>query len=215
VPVGISGELYISGAGVAHGYLNRPGLTAQRFLPDPYSGRPGRRMYATGDLVRWRPDGQLEYLGRTDRQIKLRGQRVELGEIEHVLARHPAVRHCAVILRGDQLAAYVVGDADPGHLRRHLAEQLPTYMIPSVFVPLSELPLNPNGKLDTARLPDPAPHTKEYIPPRTDTERWLATTWQDLLGVKNVGADDNFFDLGGNSLHGSQLAARIREHLRV
>ncbi|MEO3808386.1 amino acid adenylation domain-containing protein [Sphaerisporangium sp. B11E5] len=216
VPVGISGQLYIAGAGVAHGYLNRPGLTAQRFLPDPYGGRPGRRMYATGDLVRWRPDGQLEYLGRTDRQVKLRGQRIEPGEIEHVLTRHPAVHRCAVVLRDDAyLAAYVVGDADPGVLRRHVAEHLPTYMIPSVFVTIPELPLNPNGKLDVARLPDPAPHAKEYVPPRTDTERWLAATWQELLGVGRVGADDNFFELGGNSLHGSQLTARVRKHLRV
>nr|WP_281390543.1 amino acid adenylation domain-containing protein [Sphaerisporangium rubeum] len=215
VPVGISGQLHIAGAGLAHGYLNRPGLTAERFLPDPYSGRPGERMYATGDLVRWRPDGLLEYLGRTDRQVKLRGQRIELGEIEHVLAGHPAVRDCAVVLRGDSLAAYVAGDAGDADLRRHLAARLPTYMIPSVFVTLPELPLTPNGKLDTARLPDPAPSARRYVPPGTGTERWLAETWQELLRVRRVGADDNFFELGGNSLHGSQLAARIRRHLNV
>ncbi|MEO3808388.1 amino acid adenylation domain-containing protein [Sphaerisporangium sp. B11E5] len=216
VPVGVAGQLYIAGAGLAHGYLNRPGLTAERFLPDPYSGRPGERMYASGDLVRWRPDGLLEFLGRTDRQVKLRGQRIELGEIEHVLARHPAVRQCAVIMRDDTyLAAYVVGETDPGGLRRHLAERLPAYMIPSVFVPLTELPLSPNGKLDLARLPDPVPGGNQYVPPRTGTERWLAAAWQELLKLERVGADDNFFELGGNSLHGSQLAARVREQLRI
>ncbi|MFC6087550.1 amino acid adenylation domain-containing protein [Sphaerisporangium aureirubrum] len=221
VPVGVAGQLYISGAGLAHGYLNRSGLTAERFLPDPYGGQPGERMYATGDLVRWRPDGQLEYLGRTDRQIKLRGQRVELGEIEHVLARHPAVRHCAVILRDDSyLAAYVVpepghDDPDPAELREHLARVLPTYMIPTAWIALRELPLNPNGKLDLAGLPAPTPDIKDYVPPRTGTERWLAATWRELLKVERVGADDNFFDLGGTSLHGTQLAARVREHLCV
>nr|WP_281390541.1 amino acid adenylation domain-containing protein [Sphaerisporangium rubeum] len=214
VPVGVAGQLYISGAGLAHGYLNRPGLTAERFLPDPY-GRPGDRMYASGDLARWRPDGLLEFMGRTDRQVKLRGQRIELGEIEHVLARHPAVEQCAVIMRDDYLAAYVVGDADQGDLRVHLAEQLPAYMIPSVFVTLAELPLSPNGKLDLAKLPDPVAQAKEYVPPRTDTERWLAGAWQELLKVERVGCDDNFFELGGNSLHGSQLAARVREHLLI
>ncbi|MGC5016901.1 AMP-binding enzyme, partial [Streptosporangium sp. DT93] len=120
---------------------------------------------------------------------------------EHTLTGHPAIRQCAVILRDDTyLAAYIVGDTDPGELRQHLAKQLPTYMVPTVFVTLPELPLTPNGKLDTAALPDPAPRTGEHLPPRTDTERWLATTWQELLGVEQVGADDNFFTLGGNSL---------------
>ncbi|MEO3808387.1 amino acid adenylation domain-containing protein [Sphaerisporangium sp. B11E5] len=221
VPVGVAGQLYIAGAGLAHGYLNRPGLTAERFLPDPYSGRPGERMYASGDLVRWRPDGLLEFLGRTDRQVKLRGQRIELGEIEHVLARHPAVRQCAVIMRDDTyLAAYVVAepghdDPDPAELREHLAHALPTYMIPTAWVALRALPLTPNGKLDVAGLPDPMPDTKEYVPPRTGTERWLAATWQELLAVEHVGADDNFFDLGGTSLHGTQLAARVREDLGI
>ncbi|MGC5016855.1 amino acid adenylation domain-containing protein, partial [Streptosporangium sp. DT93] len=218
VPVGVSGQLYIAGAGLAHGYLNRPGLTAQRFMADPYTDQPGQRMYATGDLVRRRPDGLLEFLGRTDRQIKLRGQRIELGEIEHTLTSHPAIRQCAVILRDDTyLAAYIVGATDPddSELHEYLARRLPTYMIPAVFVMLPELPLTRNGKLDITALPDPAPQISEHLPPRTDTERWLAATWQELLGVEQVGADDNFFTLGGNSLHATQLAARIREHLNI
>ncbi|MFC0527566.1 amino acid adenylation domain-containing protein [Phytohabitans kaempferiae] len=215
VPVGVPGQLFVAGTGVAHGYHNRPGLTAQRFLPDPY-GEPGRRMYATGDLARWRSDGVLEYLGRIDRQVKLRGQRIELGEIEHALTQHPGVRQCAVVLRdGSYLAAYVVGDAGPAEIRTHLAERLPTYMLPAAYVTLPELPLNPNGKVDTARLPDPRPAAVEYREPRTDTERWLADTWRDLLGVDRVGTGDTFFDLGANSLHTTQLTARTRNHLEV
>nr|WP_281390542.1 amino acid adenylation domain-containing protein [Sphaerisporangium rubeum] len=221
VPVGVAGQLYIAGSGLAHGYLNRPGLTAERFLPDPYGGEPGDRMYASGDLVRWRPDGQLEFMGRTDRQVKLRGQRIELGEIEHVLTRHPAVRQCAVTMRDDSyLAAYVVtepghGDPDPAELREHLARDVPPYMIPTAWVTLPALPLNPNGKLDLAALPDPRPGARQYVAPATETEQWLAEAWQELLKVDRVGAGDNFFDLGGTSLHGTQLAARVREHLSV
>jgi len=221
VPVGVAGQLFLAGAGVSHGYLNRSDLTAERFLPDPYANSPGQRMYATGDLARWRPDGVIEYLGRIDRQVKLRGQRIELGEIEHVLAGYPGVGQCAVILREDSyLAAYVVSarghaDPDPGRLREHLGERLPTYMIPTVFLALPELPLTLNGKLDTARLPEPTPRSHGHIPPDTDTERWLATTWQELLDVEQVGAEDSFFELGGNSLHGTQLIARIRDHLHV
>jgi nonribosomal peptide synthetase DhbF len=215
VPVGVPGQLHIAGTGVAHGYLNRAGLTAERFLPDPYASQPGQRMYATGDIARRRPDGLLEYLGRADRQVKIRGQRVELGEIEHALSAHPRIRQCAVVLRHDILAACIVGDADPAQLREHLAARLPAYMIPAAFIPLPALPLNPNGKLDIRALPDPESLTATYTQPRTDTERWLAATWTELLGTSQVGAGDNFFGLGGNSLHGTQLIARIRDHLGI
>ncbi|MFC6083625.1 amino acid adenylation domain-containing protein [Sphaerisporangium aureirubrum] len=220
VPIGVPGQLFIGGP-VALGYVNRPGLTAERFLADPYADRPGERMYASGDLTRWRRDGVIEYLGRTDRQVKLRGQRIELGEIEHVLARHPAVRHCAVLLRDDSyLAAYVVAepghdDPDPAELNEYLAHRLPAYMIPTAWVALPDLPVTRNGKLDIAALPAATSPAAEYVAPRTATERWLAAAWQGLLGVERVGVHDDFFDLGGNSLHGTQLIARIRNGLSV
>jgi amino acid adenylation domain-containing protein len=214
VPVGVPGQLFVAGTGLAHGYLNRPGLTAERFRPDPYSDRPGERMYATGDVVRWRSDGLLEYLGRNDRQVKLRGQRIELGEIEHVLGSHPQVRQCAVVLRDAvHLTAYVVGDADTAAVREYLAARLPTFMIPTAFVNLPGLPVTANGKLDVANLPDPEPRTAGYVAPATATERFLAATWQDLLGVEKVGTNDDFFDLGGNSLHAIQLLARVHDRL--
>jgi amino acid adenylation domain-containing protein len=216
VPVGVPGQLFVSGPGIADGYRNQAALTAQRFLPDPYDDLPGRRMYATGDRVRWHRAGVLEYLGRLDRQVKLRGLRIELGEIEHALTRHPGVRQCAVVLRDDSyLAAYVVGDADPAEVRMHLAQRLPAAMLPSVYVTLPGLPLTPSGKLDTAALPDPRSRTAEYREPRTGTERWLADTWLDLLGVERVGAGDTLFDLGANSLHTTQLTARVRDRFDV
>jgi amino acid adenylation domain-containing protein len=217
VPIGVPGYLYIAGSGVAHGYLKRPALTAQRFLPDPYGDRPGERMYATGDLVRWRSSGVLEYQGRGDRQVKLRGQRVELGEIEHAMVQHPGVRQSAVVLHEHAtLAAYFVGEAGIDEVREFLAERLPAYMVPTAWVVLTELPISPNGKLDTARLPDPAPAARPaYRPPTTGTERWLASVWQDLLVADRVGATDNFFDLGGNSLHTTRLTARIRDHFDI
>ncbi|MFD6567707.1 amino acid adenylation domain-containing protein [Micromonospora profundi] len=214
-PIGIPGELHIAGTGLAHGYHNRPGLTARSFLADPY-GPPGHRMYATGDLACWRRDGAIEYLGRTDRQVKLRGQRVELGEIEHTIAQHPDVRQCTVQLyNGTQLVAYVTGHPDLNHLRRHLADRLPTYMVPTSLITLPELPLTPSGKLDTARLPEPAPTATEHVAPRTHTEQWLVDTWQNLLDLDTVSSTDNFFDLGGNSLLGTQLAARVRDQLKT
>lgn len=216
LPVGVPGQLFVAGLGVADGYHNRAALTAQRFLPDPYDDRPGQRMYATGDRVRWRNDGVLEYLGRLDRQVKIRGLRIELGEIEHALTQHPGVRQCAVVLRDDSyLAAYLVGDANPAEVRMHLAQRLPDTMLPSAFVTLPELPLAPSGKLDTARLPDPSPPTVEYRRPRTETERWLATTWHELLNADRVGAGDTLFDLGANSLHTTQLTARVRARYTV
>jgi amino acid adenylation domain-containing protein len=223
-PVGIPGELYLAGTGLAEGYHRQPGLTATRFVADPYGDRPGGRLYATGDLARRRADGVLEYLGRTDRQVKLRGHRIEPGEIEHAITRHPGVRQCAVVLRHDgpggehpaaYLAAYLVGDADPAEIRKHLAGRLPTPMLPTAYVVLPELPVTHSGKLDAARLPEPPRAEARYAPPGTDTERWLADTWRDLLGVARVGTQDDFFDLGANSLHTTQLTARIRDHLSI
>ncbi|MEV4706158.1 amino acid adenylation domain-containing protein [Actinoplanes sp. NPDC049316] len=215
VPVGVPGQLFISGTGVAYGYLGRPGLTAERFLADPYSD-PGRLMYATGDLTRWRPDGVIEFLGRIDRQVKLRGLRIELGEVEHVIGRHPGVRQCAVTVHeGARLVAYLVGDARPAAVRGSLAERLPAYMIPTAWHVLPELPLTSNGKLDTARLPEPEFGARAYVAPRTETERWLAGTWQDLLGAGRIGAGDTLFGLGANSLHTTQLIARVSERFGV
>ncbi|MEU3522502.1 non-ribosomal peptide synthase/polyketide synthase [Streptomyces sp. NPDC038707] len=224
VPPGVTGELYVSGPGLARGYLGRPGLTAQRFLPDP-SGTPGERMYRTGDLVRWTADGRLRFAGRADDQVKLRGYRIEPGEIESALRRSPLVRDAAVVVRADQagaparLVAYVVpaepsGTALPvGELRVHLAGSLPPHMVPSVFVPLERLPLTPNGKTDRRALPAPGPAQAADGPrtaPRTDTERRIARIWADVLGIADVGADDNFFALGGDSILSMQVVSRLR-----
>ena len=219
-PIGVPGQLFIAGVGLAHGYLNRPALTAERFLADPFSDRPGERMYATGDLTRRRPNGILDYLGRTDRQVKLRGQRVELAEIEHALTQHPAVRQAAVTLHRGALAAYLVprhgiGGIDQTALREFLADRLPTYMIPARLLTIAELPLTASGKLDTARLPDPTPQATGYLAPRTPTEQWLATAWADLLGTDRVSVHDSFFELGGNSLQATQLIARVADGLSV
>ncbi|MRG98513.1 amino acid adenylation domain-containing protein, partial [Polyangium spumosum] len=222
VPVGIAGELYIAGAGLARGYLGRPGLTAERFVPDPFSNVPGARMYRTGDLARWDADGELEFLGRIDHQVKIRGFRIELGEIEAVLSSHPAVRACVVIAReygpdDRRLVAYVVpgeGECTEGTLREHLQASLPGYMVPSVFVRLTALPLNPSGKVDRKALPAPEA-TREaaatsYVAPRTDAERALAEVWSEVLRVSPVGIDDNFFALGGDSLLAIHVVGRAK-----
>ncbi|MCS6914979.1 MAG: amino acid adenylation domain-containing protein [Myxococcales bacterium] len=221
VPDGVRGELYIGGAGVAHGYLNQPELTAERFLPDPFSPEPGARMYRTGDLCRRHPDGRIEYLGRNDHQVKVRGFRIELAEIEAALERHEAVREAVVVVRqdapGDQrLVAYVVygpqGGATPSELRSFLRKDLPDYMLPHLFVEMDRLPLGPSGKVDRRALPDPfgqAQRDDGYIPPRTPTEQLIARLFAEVLGVPRVGLHDNFFNLGGHSLLSVQLVHRI------
>ncbi len=221
-PVGVAGELYIGGAGVALGYLDRPELTAERFVPDPFSAVPGARLYRTGDLARFRPDGDIELLGRLDHQVKLRGHRIELGEIEAVLAEHPDVRRSVVVVREDapgdrRLVAYVSVSRDEpvlvDELRARLAGALPRYMVPSAIVALDDLPLTPNGKIDRRALPAPrgedAGRVEAFAPPEDALEANLATVWEELLGVRPVGRDGDFFELGGHSLLAVRLLARV------
>jgi amino acid adenylation domain-containing protein len=221
VPVGVAGEIYIGGVGVARGYLNRPELTAERFIADPFSSNADARLYRTGDVGRWRADGNVEYLGRNDQQVKLRGYRIELGEIETQLARHPRVREAVVIAREDEpgekrLVAYVTGDTlEVEELRAHLSASVPQYMVPSAFVHLEALPLTPTKKVDRKALPKPeaeAYATKEYEPPQGAIEETLAAIWQELLHVERVGRNDDFFELGGHSLSAVQLMAKINRH---
>ncbi len=210
VPMGVTGELYIGGVAVARGYLNRPELTAERFLMDPFSDQPGARMYRTGDLARYLPDGNLEFLGRNDQQVKVRGFRIEPGEIEARLIEHPAVRESVVLALGEaqdkRLVAYVVVQADEGlanSLRIHLSATLPDYMVPTAFVRLDALPLTPNGKLDRRMLPaldNEAFARQVYEAPQGETEIALAAIWRELLGVEQVSRHDSFFVLGGHSL---------------
>ena len=222
VPVGVVGELFIGGAGVSLGYHERPDLTRERFLPDPFAGGTAR-MYKTGDLVRFLPDGNLECLGRNDTQVKIRGYRIELGEIENVLSRHPAVAQAAALAREDRpgdvrLVAYVAAhtgsSASDAELRAHLKLSLPDYMVPQHFVRVATMPTLPNGKIDRRKLPAPtvdaADSGEPFVAPRTDTERKLATLWQEVLAVGRVGVHDDFFALGGHSLLASQLIARLR-----
>jgi amino acid adenylation domain-containing protein len=225
VPRGVPGELYAGGTGVARGYLGRPAATAERFVPDPFAAEPGARMYRTGDRVRCRADGVLEFMGRLDGQVKVRGFRVEPGEIEAALLKHPGIERAVVAAHaggaaGARLAAYVVarGGAHPeaAELRRYLRERLPDYMVPAAFVPLRSLPLTPNGKVDRGALPAAGAgggDGEAYVAPRTPTERALAALWAEALGVERVGADDEFFALGGHSLLAIRMLPRIRGEL--
>ena len=217
---GLPGELHVGGAGVSRGYWNRPELTAERFVPDPFT--PGHTLYRTGDLVRRMPDGDLEYLGRMDDQVKIRGFRIEPGEVTSVLTQHPEVVQAVVVARKDglpdtRLVAYVVAREPRAglvdDLKAHLRTALPEYMVPAHYVPMPALPLTPNGKIDRRALPAPGadrPDTRPYVAPRTPTETRVAAVWADALGVVRPGVDDDFFDLGGHSLMAAQVVAALR-----
>ncbi len=228
VGAGIVGELYAGGDGLARCYLNRPALTAEKFVPDPFGEEAGARLYRTGDLARYRADGTIEFLGRRDHQVKLRGFRIELGEVEAALQGHAAVRACLATVREDapgdkRLVAYFTacnaGQPTADELRRHLREKLPEYMIPSAFVALEAFPLTENGKVDRSALPAPEDSLQRredlYVAPRDETEEALAATFRDVLGLSRVGVHDNFFDLGGHSLLATQVITRVRDTLRV
>jgi acyl-coenzyme A synthetase/AMP-(fatty) acid ligase/acyl carrier protein len=234
-PLGVAGELCVGGLGLARGYLNRPELTAERFVPNPFiekNTKGGERLYRTGDQARWLADGNMEYLGRLDHQIKLRGFRIELGEIESALQEYEGVLQSAVMARQDKagdkrLVAYVVaGSAKQengngskgarlqiGELREHLRRRLPEYMVPSAFVEMDQLPLNHSGKVDRRKLPDvegvKSRNAEDIVPPRTETERYIAEIWQEFLKVDKVSVEDNFFDIGGHSLMVVQIQARL------
>jgi amino acid adenylation domain-containing protein len=224
VPPGAPGEIHVGGAGLARGYLHRSDLTAGRFVPDPFAGEPGARLYRAGDLARRLPDGDVEFLGRIDHQVKIRGFRIELGEIESALARHPAVRACVAAVRelapGERgIVAWWVPAAAPhpeaDELRAFLRRGLPEYMLPAVFQPLAALPLTPSGKVDRRALPAPErAGSAASTPPATEVERTLAELWRDLLGVERVGREDDFFALGGHSLLATRLASRLRNRFQ-
>jgi phosphopantetheine binding protein/AMP-binding enzyme len=225
LPVGVVGELFVSGGGVARGYLKQPALTAEKFLPDPFSATPGTRLYRTGDLARYLPNGEIEFIGRGDEQIKLRGYRIELGEIEAVLAAHQSVRQAVVIhSESERLVGFVVlenaGTVSGQQLRQYVGEQLPEYMVPAVVVELEQLPVTSNGKIDRRALAVTAAEVKaeaeaEYVAPRTKVETAVAEIWAEMLGVKRVGVTDNFFELGGHSLLAGRVQSRIRKTMGV
>ncbi|HEY0735639.1 MAG TPA: amino acid adenylation domain-containing protein, partial [Herpetosiphonaceae bacterium] len=243
VPIGVVGELYLGGAGLARGYLFRPELTAEKFIPDPFAATPGGRLYRTGDLARYLPDGTIVFLGRSDHQVKVRGFRIELGEVEAALRQHPAVDEAVVSVLNEgsdaRLVAYVVENQEPrtknledegeagskfsvlgsADLRAFLRDRLPEYMIPALVVPLETIPLTPSGKIDRKALPRPDGERPDlaatFVAPRTPTEERVAQIWQDVLGLERVGIHDNFFDIGGHSLLATQIMTRIRTTFQV
>jgi acyl carrier protein len=231
VAIGVVGEVYIGGEGLARGYVNRAEMTAERFVPHPYSERGGERLYRTGDEGRVLENGEIEYLGRADQQVKVRGYRIELGEVEARLGKHPSVREAVVVARADtdeegggkRLVAYVVAsegaEIRSSEIRSYMGEELPEYMIPSLFVELEELPLTANGKVDRARLPEPdrsrVELDAELVLPRTPAEEVVAEVWARVLGLDQIGVRDNFFQLGGHSLLTTQMVSRLRDIFRV
>ena len=223
MPVGIPGELHIGGNGVARGYLNRPALTSERFVPHCFSAEQGARLYKTGDLARYLPDGTIEFLGRFDTQVKVRGFRIELAEIEAVLSQHPAISACVVLAREDipgdiRVVAYVMlapeQYASPEELRRFLSERLPIFMLPSTYMYLEQFPLLPNGKIDRQALSAPDASrpslTVDFTPARDPVEEIVVGIWSRMLGVEQIGVHDDFFALGGHSLLQAQVAASVR-----
>ncbi|MFQ6030614.1 MAG: amino acid adenylation domain-containing protein, partial [Dehalococcoidia bacterium] len=227
-PVGVPGEIHVGGAGLARGYLNRPELTAERFIPNPFSDDPAARLYASGDEARYLPNGDIEYLGRLDFQVKIRGFRIELGEIEALLGSYPGVRENVVIAREDasedqRLIAYIVSEsaakAGSSDLRDFLKPKLPGYMVPSSFVMLEELPLTGNGKVDRRALPAPDQNRPDlaqtYLAPRDEVEQELARIWREVLNVEQIGVNDNFFELGGHSLLATRAISRMRESFQI
>ena len=227
VPVGVPGELYIGGANVARGYLNRSAQTAEKFIPDPFTIEPGMRLYRTGDRARYMPDGSIEFLGRVDNQLKLRGYRIELGEIEARLNEHSKVREAIVLAREDEgeekrLVAYVTARYDSAptsdELRGYLRSSLPEYMVPTAFVTLSEFPLTPNGKVDRQALPRPELRralSEGSVGPRTPLETQMVELWSAVLKIDHISIHDNFFELGGHSLLATRLVARVRDSFRI
>jgi acyl carrier protein len=224
VPVGVPGEIYVTGTGLARGYLNRPQLTAERFIPNPFSEVPGARLYRTFDLGRRLTNGNMEFIGRADNQIKIRGYRIELGEIESALVQVPELKEAVVMVTeetpGDKrLVAFVVPESSSSlklaAIKDHLRQRLPDYMVPSVFVPMESLPLTPNGKLDRQALVAARQHEltdeESFVAPRNETEERLCNIWADVLRRDVVGINDNFFEAGGHSLLATQLVTRIRQ----
>jgi len=227
VPIGVPGELHIGGVQVGRGYLNRPELTAEKFVTDPFSHQTGARLYKTGDLCRYLPDGNIEYLSRMDNQIKIHGFRIELGEIETLLEQHSIVRQAVVVARedvpGDKLlVAYIVPDGDQtpsvSMLRQTLKDKLPEYMVPNAFVMLEKFPLTPSGKTDRRSLPSPTGLRPElesaYVAPQTEIEQTITAIWQEVLQLEKIGVNDNFFDVGGHSFRMAQVHSRLREKLQ-
>jgi acyl carrier protein len=221
-PVGVAGELCIAGVGLARGYLNRTELTDEKFVPNPLE--PGKKLYRTGDLAKWREDGNIEYLGRMDFQVKIRGLRIELGEIERVLQEHPAVKECIVTAWEKQpgnmhLVGYIVYEkgvsAEQGEIQAFLEKSLPEYMVPRIYVVLDSMPISANGKADRKALPPPVLESKtEYVAPRNEVENILTNIWKDELGIENVGVNDNFFEIGGHSLLLTRVHSRLNKQFQ-